>query len=100
VIAPEGWPEGAVSEGVDAWRRQAQRLRDSWEQARIEVDEIRPAGKDRVFARIRYVTRGKDPGISFDTPMATVFSLRDQKITRMEFFWNTAQALESAGLPE
>ena len=100
VIAPEGWPDGAVSEGLDAWRLQAQRLRDSWEEARVEVDEIRTVGEDRVLARIRYLTRGGDTDMSFDTPMAVVFSLEQRRITRAHYFWDVAQALEAAGLSE
>ena len=69
VTPPKGWPEGEEPQGIEAWRRQAERLRDSWEEARAEVDEIRPIGDDQVLARFRYVTRGRDTGMSFDTPM-------------------------------
>jgi ketosteroid isomerase-like protein len=100
VMAPEGWPEGDENQGLDAWRRQAERLRDSWEEARVEVDDIRPVGKDRVVTRIRYVTRGKDPGMSFDTPMAASFVVRGRKITRAQYFWDFAEALEAVGLKE
>jgi ketosteroid isomerase-like protein len=99
VEAPEGWSEGSVSRGLDAWRQQAERLRDTWEEARTEIDEIRSAGKGRVIARIRYVTRGKEPGISFDTPMAVSLFLDQGKITRANFFWDI-DALEAAGLSE
>jgi ketosteroid isomerase-like protein len=98
VEAPEGWPDGLVTRGVDAWRQQAQRLRDDWDEARIEIDEIRPAGGNQVLARLRYVTSGAQPGLSFDTPMAVVFLLRDQKIARARFFWEFERALEAAGL--
>ncbi|HEY6637275.1 MAG TPA: nuclear transport factor 2 family protein [Solirubrobacterales bacterium] len=67
VVAPKGWPEGDVEQGIEAWRRQAQRLRDTWAEARIEVDEIRDV-KDRVLVRFRYVTVGEDTGIPFETP--------------------------------
>ena len=100
VVAPKGWPEGEVERGIDAWRRQAQRLRDTWAEARVEVDEIRPIGKDRVVARIRYVTIGEDTGIPFDTPMAVVLFLKERKITRAYFSWTMAEALEVAGLSE
>jgi hypothetical protein len=43
VFPPEGWPEGGVNRGLDAWRRQAERLRDTWAEARVEIDEIRPS---------------------------------------------------------
>jgi ketosteroid isomerase-like protein len=98
VEAPEGWPEGSVSRGLDAWRQQAQRLRDTWDEARVEVEEIRPVGEDRVVTRIRYVTIGKEPGISFDTPMAAVFFLDGRKIRRAQFFWDIEEALKAADL--
>ena len=100
VTAPEGWPEGEGEHGLEAWRRQAERLRDSSEEARVEVDDIRPVGQDRVVCRLRYVTRGKDPGMSFDTPMAAAFFLHEGRITRADYFWDFADALEAAGLSE
>jgi ketosteroid isomerase-like protein len=96
VKAPEGWPEGEVSRGLDAWRLQAERLRDTWDEARVEVDEIRAVGDDRVVTRIRYVTAGKDPGIAFDTSMASAFFLRDGRIIRCEYYWDFEDALEAA----
>ena len=100
VEAPEGWPEGPASRGVDEWRRQAERLRDTWDEARVDIDEIDPVGDDRVVARLRYVTSGKDPGLSFDTALAAVFFLRERKITRVRYFWELAKALEAAGVSE
>jgi ketosteroid isomerase-like protein len=67
---------------------------------RVEVDDIRPVGDDQVLVRIPYVTRGKDTGMSFDTPMAAVFLLRSGKIIRAQYFWDYAEALEAAGLSE
>ena len=98
VVPPEGWPEGETIRGLEAWRRQGLRLRDSWAEARVEVDEIRAIGDDRVVARIRYVTGGRDPGMSFDTALAAAFFLRDGKIIRAWYCWDIADALEAAGL--
>ena len=99
VVAPKGWPEGQVERGLDAWRRQAQRLRDTWAEARIEVDEIRDV-EDRVLAGFRYVTLGGDTGIPFETHMGVVFFLSEGKITRAHFAWTLAEALEAVGLSE
>jgi ketosteroid isomerase-like protein len=99
VVAPKDWPEGAESLGLDAWRRQAERLRSTWAEARIEVDEIREAD-DRVLAQIRYVTVGTDTGIPFETPMGVVLVLRDGKIVRACFGWTMAEALTAAGSAE
>jgi ketosteroid isomerase-like protein len=97
VVAPRDWPEGAESRGLDAWRRQSERLRSTWAEARVEVDEIREV-QDRVHARIRYVTRGTDTGIPFETPMGVVLVLSGGRITRGYFGWTMAEALEAAGV--
>jgi ketosteroid isomerase-like protein len=99
VEAPEGWPEGSVSRGFDAWKQQALRLRDTWDEARTEVDEIRSVGRDRVVAQIRYATVGKGTGMASETPMAVAFTFAEGKITRAEYFWEM-QALEAAGLSD
>jgi ketosteroid isomerase-like protein len=98
VIAPEGWPDGEVNRGLDAWRRQAERLRESWAEARIEIDEIRPI-ESGVLSRIRYVTKG-NTGLPFETPMAAVFFIRERKIKLAQYFWTISDALEAAGLQE
>jgi ketosteroid isomerase-like protein len=99
VTPPAGWPEGEDPQGIEAWRRQADRLREPWEHVRIEIDELRPAEGNRVVSRFRYVTQGRD-GMSFDTPMAAVFVLADGKVVRNDYFWDFADALEAAGLSE
>ncbi len=100
VTPPKGWPEGEEPQGIEAWRRQAERLLDSWEEVRVEVDEIRPVGDDQVLVRFRYITRGKETGMCFDTPMAVVLRLRGGRIVRARYFWEYAEALEAAGLSE
>lgn len=98
VFAPDRWPEGAVNRGLEAWRLQAQRLRDTWEEARVELDEIRSVKPDVVFTKVRYVTTGAETHIPFDTPMAAVFFLHEQKITQAHFCWEIAEALKAAGV--
>jgi ketosteroid isomerase-like protein len=100
VTAPEGWPEGAETIGLDAWREQAERLRSTWKEARTEVDEIRSVGEDRVLVRIRYVTKGERTEVPFDTAMVVVVHLKEGKITRADYFWDLDRALEAAGLTE
>ena len=100
VIPPSAWPDADEIRGLEAWGRQLDRMRESWEEVRLEVDDIRPADRGRVVTAFRYVTKGKDSGIVLDTPMGAVHTLRNGKIVRMEFFDSPAQALEAAGLSE
>jgi ketosteroid isomerase-like protein len=96
VVAIEGWPDGESTEGIEAWELQARRLRDSWEEVHIQVEELRLVGADCVVAQFRYVTRGRDAGISFDTPMAGVFFFAGDEIIRVEYYWDLDSALAAA----
>jgi ketosteroid isomerase-like protein len=61
-MPPEGWPdEGETIRGRDALRRTYQRLKDSWEEERLETDDFLPLG-DRVLYLGRWIGRGKDSG--------------------------------------
>ena len=100
VTPPEGWPEGGEVRGLDAWRRQTERLRDSWEEARIEIDEMDAVGDEHVLTIFRYVTRGRDGALAFDTTMGSIHTFKGDKIVRAEFFRSADEALEAAGLSE
>jgi len=95
VVPPAGWPEGDTIRGWPEWKRQIERLKDSWEEEHVEVHDITPVG-DRVLVKYVWTTRGKDSGIPFETPMWTLFTFRDGTIARMEYFMEESPALEAA----
>lgn len=97
VIPPEGFPEGAPVEDRDAWFRQAMRLTDSWEEQRIELDEMQEFADGRVLSLFRWVTKGKDSGITLETPMAAVTTVLEGRIARHEFFLDREEARRAAG---
>jgi hypothetical protein len=100
VIPPDDWPDGEVSIGRDAWTRQSIRLKDSWQTDRNELDEVREAAS-HVLAGTRWITKGKDSGIDFETRLWAIFTLSPQrKITRIEWFRDRSQALAAVGLSE
>jgi ketosteroid isomerase-like protein len=49
---------------------------------------------------VRWVGRGKASGAQGEISMAMVWTVREQAITRVEFFLDRARALEAAGLSE
>jgi hypothetical protein len=95
VFSPEGFPEGPRVEGVGAWRAQAQRLRDTWQEARCVIEELTEVAPGTVFARFRYVTSGGQ-GIGFDTEMAGAFVFEGGKVKRVQYTWDPAEALRIA----
>lgn len=99
VVPPEGWPEGDTVRGFEAWRRQIETLKDSWEEERVEVVEITRFG-DRLLAKYLWTTRGMDSGIPFETPMWCLYAFREGKVHRMQYFMDESLALEAALGPE
>ena len=98
VIPPEGFPESETSEGIDAWFTQAMRLTEAWEEQRIEVEDVLDLPDERVLAIFVWVTRGKDSGITLETPMACLTTVRDGRLASHEFFLDREQAARAAGL--
>jgi ketosteroid isomerase-like protein len=99
VVPPEGWPEGGSAiKGHEAWTRQMERLRDSWQQARLEIDEIRAVGPNRAVSRFRYIATGKDSGIEFDMAMGGLYDIEGGRIVRIQFFNEPEDAYKAAGL--
>jgi ketosteroid isomerase-like protein len=82
----------AMEEANEAWRR-------SWEDYRMDIEEAFDAG-DSVVAIIRQRGVGKDTGAEVELLTYGVFSLRNSKIIRVEFFDSKTAALEAAGLSE
>ncbi len=100
VISPEGWPEGPRVEGLEAWRAQLERLTADWEDARVEFDEMREVAPGRVFALVRYITRGRGGAIGFETPMGVAYFFEGDAIKRVHYCWNPAEALALAEAEE
>jgi ketosteroid isomerase-like protein len=100
VVPPDGWPEAETIEGWDAWKRQIERLKDSWEEDRIEVEDIRQLDPgDRFLVTYRWTMRGKDSGIPFETPAWCVYAFREGRIDHIQFFMDESLAREATETP-
>ena len=82
----------AIEAANEVWRR-------SWKDFRMDIEEAIDAG-DNVVVTIRQHGVGKHTGAEVELLGHGVFSLRNSKIIRAEFFESKAEALEAAGLRE
>jgi ketosteroid isomerase-like protein len=82
VIAPVGWPEASDSHGWQETRVQFERLKDSWAMERIEIDQVRELGGDRLFTRFRWIVSGRASGVPAETPASLLATIRDARIVR------------------
>ncbi len=72
---------------------------DVYENVRVEATEFVDAGdKVVVIGRTRGTAKGSD--LQLDTRVALVWTLRDGKLARSEFFTDRREALEAVGLQE
>ena len=70
----------------------------AWESWSLHDLDFRPVGDDRVLLLWRFVAKGKGSGIELSRDDAIVFTLRDGKFARVEYYNDQQQALEAVGL--
>ena len=92
------WPGAATHRGIEQVR---QVILDRMGTLDFEQQTEDLIGvDDKVIVLVRWVGRGKTSGAQGEISMAMLWTLREQAITRIEFFLDRAQALEAAGLRE
>ena len=93
--------EGDPLLGREEFRRFVADLDQSWEgRAREEIKEIFPVGGDRVLARTAWGGRGRASGIDLRSDLTSIFTVKDGRIVKIEYFFDHPKALEAAGLSE
>ena len=92
------WPDSATYRGVEQVRQVILDRMDTLDFDQ-QTENLIPVD-DKVVALVRWVGRGKTSGAQGDISIAMVWTVRQQAITRVEFFLDRAQALEAVGLRE
>ena len=73
----------------------------AWEDLNVEADEYRELDDERVLVLSRYSGRGKTSGLELGqmgAKGATLFHIRDGKVTRFVGYWDRERALADLGL--
>jgi ketosteroid isomerase-like protein len=94
-----GIEEGRIVRGIDAIGRDYEAVESTWDEHRVEPQELIDAG-DQVVLFLREFQRGKGSGIELVVDTAVVFDLRDERIVRIQGYMDRSQALEAVGLEE
>jgi ketosteroid isomerase-like protein len=97
----EGRPEtapGAEIRGRERVRSQLETLFETWQHYRLEPEEVRDAGDDRVVAVLREVARGRASGAEVESRWGYLMTIREGKLTRVEAYRDPQKALEAAGV--
>jgi ketosteroid isomerase-like protein len=84
-------------EGLAQWWED---LTEVIEDLRFEVKEVIDLGDERVLSVQRALGRATHTGIEMDVLWASVVTLREGKIVRLQGYWTPEQAREAVGLSE
>jgi ketosteroid isomerase-like protein len=87
------------AEGITAVRATMERWEESFEDLVVIYEETIDAG-DRVVVKTHVSGRGRGSGVEVNTRSYMVWTLRGNKVLRMDEFIERADALEAAGLSE
>ena len=93
--APTSW-KGLAAAG-EGWRE----FLGSWEDWRVEVEELRELDDDRVLVLARNTGRGKVSGMDVEQmggKTASVLHMRHGKVTRLVTYFDRDRALADLGL--
>ena len=97
-------PEPGIRIGVTAMAESWRKWLSAWDGYRIEAEEYRELDAERVIVLNRYGGRGKTSGLEIGeargTKAATLFHVRDDKVTRLVGYNNRERALADLGLKE
>ncbi len=85
--------------GRDAVIRGSRHYWGTWDDYRVEAEELLDAGPS-VVVILRERGRGKGSGAPFEQPHPQLWTFRGDRIIRWESFQTKAEALEAAGLSE
>jgi ketosteroid isomerase-like protein len=96
-VNPAGAVEPGTRRGVDAFSAAIQRVLDSWEIWEMEPEQFRAVG-DRVAVVVRYRSRGRGSGVEVEGRESALWTLRQGKVVRMEWFHGADDALDAVGL--
>jgi ketosteroid isomerase-like protein len=95
------FPEAEPFHGREELRRFLAEIDQGWEGGAsvAAVGEVFPVG-DRVVARADWGGRGRASGIDLHSSLTSIYTVRDGRIVKIEWFFDHAKALETVGLSE
>lgn len=88
--------EPGTRSGWEGWQTANSRLMESWEDVRVEVEDIVDAG-DRVAVFGRLHGRGRGSGVPVDQEQSYVWTLRDGRAVRFEWYFGHEAARRVVG---
>jgi ketosteroid isomerase-like protein len=98
-VNPAGAVEPGIRRGIEEFSAAVEKVLEAWESWRMEPERLIAVG-DQVAVAVRYQARGRATGIEIAGRESALWTLRDGKVVRYEWFHEPADAFEAVGLVE
>jgi uncharacterized protein len=98
-VNPDNAIETGTRRGVDAFEAAWSKVSDSFEEVQFDLDEFLDAGDDVVLVTTMRA-RGRGSGVDVEDPQAHVWTIQRGKAVRLQWFHDSDQARQAAGLRE
>lgn len=96
-VNPSGAIEPGTRHGLTAFRRAVESVFDGWETWRMEPEQLEVFG-EHVAVVVRYRARGRGSGVEVEGRESALWTVRDGKVVRYEWFHQPADAFRAARL--
>jgi ketosteroid isomerase-like protein len=90
---------GEVYRGIEGVARATETWIEPFESIEMELERI-IGGGDRFVSVHRFKAKAGHTGMEFDDTVAYVWTFKDGKIVHFKSYWETADALQDAGLAQ
>jgi ketosteroid isomerase-like protein len=96
-VNPLGAVEPGTRRGIEAFGQAVRAMVDGWETWEIQPERFVPAG-EQVAVIVRYRVQGRVSGVDVNAHESALWTMRDGKVVRYEWFHRADDALEAVGL--
>jgi ketosteroid isomerase-like protein len=94
-VNPVGAVEEGTRHGLTAFRKAVEEVLEGWATYHAEPEQFTAIG-NRVAVVVRYRARGRTSGVELEGRESALFTLREGKVVRYEWFHEPAHALRAA----
>lgn len=85
--------------GYAGWLELMAEVQEAFDAVRLEPERLVGVPPDAMVVFVRLSARGRGSGLSVDTPIAIVVTIRRGRAGRLDIYREPADAVEAAGLP-
>lgn len=90
-----GGASSGVYRGHDGLRRFFREWHEAWEDVEYDFEGLIDAGDEHVISVVRRRARGRSSGAEVEWPVALLWTIRQEKVVRVDWFPSREEALEA-----